>query len=99
LNAGVVNFLFGCAGGAGVNVYRLYEASKLRPEVRPPFDLLYFGQAILLSALGGVWVLANHLTTPISPMAAISIGASVPALIKTGADARAKKRKSSPRIG
>jgi hypothetical protein len=32
-------------------------------------------------------------------MAAISIGASVPALIKTGADARAKKKKSSPRIG
>jgi hypothetical protein len=99
LSAGLVNFLLGCVGGLGVNIYRLYEASQQPKEVRPPFGILYFGQAIALSVLGGFCALANHLTKPISPITAFNLGLSVPAIIKAGADARAKKPRLTKRVG
>jgi len=88
----------GCAGGFGVNAYRLYEASQQPKEVRPPFDALYFGQAIGLSILGGVCALANYLTKPISPITAFNLGLSIPALIRAGADAKSKKPRPGKRI-
>jgi hypothetical protein len=99
-NPGFINFLLGCAGGLGVNIYRLYEASQQPKEVRPPYDSLYIWQVVGLSLLGGVCALANHLTKPVSPITAFNLGLSIPALIKAGADAKAKKprTKKPPRI-
>ena len=98
LNAGLVTFLFGCAGGLGINVFSAYEAWRQPKEVRPSFGLLYFGQAFILSILGGVWALANHLTKPISPISAFYLGLSIPALIKAGADRKARKARPGKRI-
>jgi hypothetical protein len=87
----IINSVLGCAGGLGVTVYGLREASKLPKEERPTFDRLYFGQAIGLILLGGIVALANHLTKPISALTALNLGLSVPAIIKVDADRRARK--------
>jgi len=81
-----------------VTAYRLYEASQQPKEVRPPFDTLYIGQAIIITGLGGVCALANHLTKPISALTAFNLGLSIPALIAADADRRARKSKKKKRI-
>jgi hypothetical protein len=73
----------------------MYEASQRPKESRPPFDALYYGQMFGLSILGGIVALANHLTKDISPITAFNLGLSIPALIKAGADDRAKRPRSS----
>jgi hypothetical protein len=80
LDAGLINFLFGCAGGFGVTAYSLYEASRKPEADRPAFDLLYFSVAIMLTLLGGVTALANHLTKSISTLTVFNLGLSIPAL-------------------
>ena len=84
-----------------MNIYRLYEASQQPKEVRPPYDTIYVLQVIGLSLTGGVCALANHMTKPVSPITAFNLGLSIPALIKAGADAKAKKPRpgKTPRIG
>lgn len=91
ISAAIVNFLFGCAGGFGVTLYGLHEASKQPKEQRPSFDKLYVGQALGLVVLGGIVALANHLTKPISAATAFNLGLSIPAIIKVDADRRARK--------
>jgi hypothetical protein len=97
-NAALVNFLFGCAGGFGVTAYSLYEASRKPKADRPAFDFLYFMVAIVLTLLGGVCALANHLTKSISTLTAFNLGLSIPALIKVDANRRANKPKKNARI-
>jgi hypothetical protein len=98
LNAGLVSFLFGCAGGFGVTAYGLYDAS-LKPKAdRPDFDFLYFTVALILIIMGGLCALANHLTKPISPLTAFNLGLSIPAIIKVEADRRARKPPQKQRI-
>jgi hypothetical protein len=91
LSLGLVNFLFGCAGGFGVTLYSLHEASKQPKEMRPSFDAVYFGQAVGMIVLGGIVALANHLTKPVSPLTAFNVGLSLPAIIKIEADRRSRK--------
>jgi hypothetical protein len=98
LSAGLVSFLFGCGGGFGVTAYSLYEASRKAKADRPEFDLLYFSVAIIITLLGGVCALANHLTKSISPVTAFNLGLSIPALIKIDANRRAGKTKKDARI-
>ena len=98
LNAGLVNFLFGCAGGFSVTAYSLFEASRKPKADRPAFDFLYISVALILTLLGGVTALANHLTKSISPLTAFNLGLSIPALIKVDANRRANKPKKDARI-
>ena len=66
-------------------------------KVRPELDRLYYAQLIFLTFSGGAVALANHLTQEISTLAAINVGLSVPALFRTGAEAKVrstKKRKT-----
>lgn len=99
LSPGFTNFLFGCAGGAGVTVYRLYDAMQKPKETRPVFGVLYFLVAFVITLFGGLWALANHMTKPISPMTAFSVGLSIPAVLKAGADLKARQRSQKKRIG
>jgi hypothetical protein len=98
LHAALINFLFGCAGGFGVTAYSLYEASRKPKTERPAFDFLYFSVAFILTLLGGITALANHLTKSISTVTAFNLGLSIPALIKVDANRRANKRKQNANI-
>jgi hypothetical protein len=98
LSAGFVSFLFGCGGGFSVTAYSLFEASRKPKAERPAFDLLYFTVAIIITLLGGVCALANHLSKSISPLTAFNLGLSIPALIKVDANQRASKTKKDARI-
>jgi hypothetical protein len=98
LSPGLIAFLFGCAGGLGVTAYRLYEALQLPEDSQPHLGFLYFTIATVITLLGGVWALANHMTKPISPLTAFSVGVSIPAVLKAGADQTAKKRSRKKRI-
>jgi len=71
----------------------LYAASQLSKETRPPFDILYWAQLVVLSLFGGVLAWVNHLTKPISALTAFNLGLSAPAILKAGADLRAKTTK------
>jgi hypothetical protein len=76
----------------------LYEASRKPKTERPAFDFLYFSVAFILTLLGGITALANHLTKSISTVTAFNLGLSIPALIKVDANRRANKRKQNANI-
>lgn len=82
----------GCAGGSGVNFYRLYLASQ-SPETRPAFDFVYFTQFLGLMVLGGLIAWANDASQTISLITAFYIGLSVPAVIKVGSESIRKPSK------
>ena len=90
-------FVFGFVGGLGVNVFRLYAMSQSLKEDRPDFDSVYWSQFILLAGLGGATALAHDISNPISPLVALNVGLSIPALIKTAAELQTPKKKR--RIG
>ena len=75
----------GFVGGTGVNIYRRFVASQ-SPETRPTFDFVYYAQFIGLAVLGGVVAWAHDKSMEISPITALNLGLSVPALIKVGAE-------------
>ena len=86
-------FLFGAAGGLAVNVIRLHVISHGQKDSRPDFDALYFWQLVGLTLIGGVLALAHDLINDINPLVALNVGLTVPALVKTGAEAKARTRK------
>ncbi len=77
----LVDFLFGCCGGLTINVARLGAVSFFKREA-PTFDGVYWAQFVGFSLLGGLLALANDLTSPLSPLAAWEIGATIPASAK-----------------
>ena len=83
----------GFVGGLGVNVYRLYSASN-SPQTKPSFDGIYWAQFFGLALMGAVVAWINDATKEISPLTAFNVGLSIPALIKVGAEQKARKPKS-----
>ena len=78
-------------------MYRLYDASQ-HPETKPAFDLIYFLQLIGLTIMGGVVAWVNDLTKEISPLTALNLGLSVPALIKVGFERKARRASKNRKI-
>jgi hypothetical protein len=87
----------GCVGGSGVNIYRLYLISHSHQETRPSFDTVYYAQFAGLILLGGAFAWANDATKDISPLTAIYIGLSVPAVIKVAIEPARRRKPSSPK--
>jgi hypothetical protein len=86
-------FVFGFFGGLAVNLLRLYSVSQSSAVERPDFNLIYWTQFAGLALMGGVTALAHDLSTQITPLLALNVGLSVPALIKTAADLQTPKKK------
>jgi len=78
-------FCFGCFGGLAVNIFWLYWVSLEPREDLPDFNGIYFSQFLGLALTGGVLALAHHLTQPITPIVAVNLGLSIPALAKATA--------------
>jgi len=77
-------------GGLGVNVYRLYAASQA-PETKPTFNVIYWVQFFGLAVMGAAVAWINDATKQISPLTAFNVGLSIPALIKVGAEQKARR--------
>ena len=86
-------FLFGFFGGLAVNLLRLYSVSQSSAVERPDFNWIYWTQFPGLAFMGGIAALAHDLSTQITPLLALNVGLSIPALIKTAADLQVPKRK------
>jgi hypothetical protein len=85
--------MFGFFGGLSVNLFRLYLVSQSPQAERPAFNWIYWTQFAGLAAMGGVFALAHDLSNQISPLVALNVGLSIPALIKTAAELKAPARK------
>ena len=95
----MIAFLFGCFGGLAINIFRLFLVSIEPRESQPTLDWVYFAQFLGLSLIGGVLALAHHMTQPITPIVAVNLGMSVPALAKaTVGTARVTTRRRTARI-
>jgi hypothetical protein len=86
-------FLFGVFGGLAVNVFRLYLLSQSPQSERPELNWIYWTQFAGLAGFGGVFALAHDLSNQISPLVALNVGLSIPALVKTVAEPQPPKRK------
>ena len=86
-------FTFGFFGGLAVNLFRLYLVSQSRRVERPDFDWIYWAQFGGLAFIGGVVALAHDLSNQISPLIALNVGLSIPAIIKTAAELPAQRRR------
>lgn len=86
-------FLFGFFGGLAINVLRLYSVSQSSTIEKPDFNWIYWAQFAGLAAMGGITALAHDLSTQITPLLALNVGLSVPALIKTAAELQGPKKK------
>ncbi len=83
-------FWYGFFGGMAVNVLRLTEIGQLRKVDRPQTfsDWMYCVQFVFLPLLGGFIAHAyNSSGSPLTPILAINVGASAPAILKTMAGA------------
>lgn len=80
----MIAFLFGCFGGL-VNIFRLFLLSLEPRKNQPTLNWVYFAQFIGLALTGGVLALAHDMTQPITPIVAVNLGMTVPALAKATA--------------
>ncbi len=79
-------FLFGMTGGLAINIARWLLVSIAPERHFILFDRMYWAQFFGLMFLGGIVALARDLSSPanpITPMDAIYVGLSLPALLKT----------------
>lgn len=79
-------FVFGMVGGLAINIARWLLVSIAPERHSILFDGLYWAQFFGLMLLGGIVALARDLSSPanpITPMDAIYVGLSLPALLKT----------------
>jgi hypothetical protein len=91
-------FLFGCFGGLMVNVFRLFLLSLEPKKEQPTFNWIYLSQFAGLALAGGVLALAHHLTQPITPIVAVNLGMSLPALAKATTSTLQATTKRNTRI-
>ena len=101
---GFLAFVFGMAGGLAINIARWLLASMSPERNSIIFDRVYWAQFFGLMLLGGVVALARDISSPanpITPMDAIYVGLSLPALLKTVAgelmDIKKQKVRASAR--
>jgi hypothetical protein len=83
-------FWYGFLGGLAVNLLRLGDIARLPKPDRPETfsDWMYCIQFISLPMLGGLMAHAYHGSgSPLTPILAINVGASAPAILKTMAGA------------
>ncbi len=79
-------FVFGLFGGFAINCLRLFELVHLPRSQRPDTfsDWLYLLQFLVLPILGGGLAYAYDASgTSLSPILAVNIGASAPAIFKS----------------
>ena len=79
-------FLYAFIGGLALNLIQLAELYRIPKMDRPETfrDPLYYAQLIGLPAIGGFLVYAyEHSGTMLSPILAINVGASAPAILKS----------------
>ena len=86
-------FVFGFFGGLAVNILRLYSVSQSAAVERPDFNWIYWTQFAGLAGMGGVAALAHDLSNQITPLLALNVGLSIPALIKTAAELQTPRKK------
>jgi hypothetical protein len=86
-------FLFGAFGGLAVNVFRLYQVSQSPESERPELDWMYWTQFAGLAAFGGVFALAHDLSNQVSPLVALNVRLSIPAIVKTVAEPQLPKKR------
>ena len=85
-------FLFALFGGFAINLLRLFELLNLPRSKRPEtfHDWLYLLQFLALPILGGGLAYAYQASgTSLSPILAVNIGASAPAILKSFASGTA----------
>ncbi|HKD78423.1 MAG TPA: hypothetical protein VKH81_01950 [Candidatus Angelobacter sp.] len=87
-----VAFFFGFVGGLALNIVRWHHASN-NPSDKPEFNRLYWAQFFGMAFVGGIWALGNDLVRQITPLIALNIGVSIPAVVKAGASEGIKRRK------
>jgi hypothetical protein len=83
-------FWHGFFGGLAVNILPLGEIARLSKLDRPENfrDWMYCVQFAFLPMLGGLMAQAYHGSgSPLTPILAINVGASAPAILKTMAGA------------
>ena len=85
-------FAFGLFGGLAVNLFRLYLISQSSKLERPDFNWIYWTQFVGLAVFGGVVALAHDISNQISPLVALNVGLSIPALLRAAAELPSQKR-------
>jgi hypothetical protein len=86
-------FTFGFFGGLSINLVLLHLISQSRSADRPDFDWIYWTQFLGFAVMGGIAALAHDLSNPVTPLVALNVGLSIPALLKTAADVQGSKKR------